>query len=339
MHKIFSYNKQNLQTIDQLNFEELQNENKVWIDIENPTSKEISWIQDIFNIDNNIFKQYLAGSKKSQIRILEKYTFTSIVNVKFKNLQTLTTQPIYMLLGENWLITVHSSEINLKEKIHQMFDNDKTIAESSIKILYYNILTKIIENYEQLLTAIEIALTDFEERSLYNYSIEVLRKLKDLSHQLIMLRRYFWKVREIFSFLIYQEQEIEAKQNMKYLKILYNNVDELVHLIESHKDTINSIRELYIANVSLQMNDTVKTLTIFSAILLPLTFITSFYGMNGVDLNNFSNLPFGMILVSMTMVIILSILILFFRKKQWILRKKEIPTNAYENKANNKNGT
>jgi len=126
---------------------------------------------------------------------------------------------------------------------------------------------------------------------------------------------------------------------MKYLKILYNNVDELVHLIESHKDTINSIRELYIANVSLQMNDTVKTLTIFSAILLPLTFITSFYGMNGVDLNNFSNLPFGMILVSMTMVIILSILILFFRKKQWILRKKEIPTNSYENKANNKNGT
>lgn len=339
MHKIFSYNKQNLQTIDQLNFDELQNENKVWIDIENPTSKEISWIQDTFNIDDNIFKQYLAGSKKSQIRILEKYTFTSIVNVKFKNLQTLTTQPIYMLLGENWLITVHSSEINLKEKIHQMFDNDKTIAESSIKILYYNILTKIIENYEQLLTAIEIALTDFEERSLYNYSIEVLRKLKDLSHQLIMLRRYFWKVREIFSFLIYQEQEIEAKQNMKYLKILYNNVDELVHLIESHKDTINSIRELYIANVSLQMNDTVKTLTIFSAILLPLSFITSFYGMNGIDLNNFSNLPFGIILVSITMVLILSILILFFRKKQWILRKKEIPTNAYENKGNDKNGT
>jgi len=339
MHKIFSYNKHNLQVIDQFSLDDLQNENKVWIDIENPTSKEISWIEDTFNIDNNIFKQYLAGSKKSQIRILEEYTFTSIVNVKFKNLQTLTTQPIYILLGKNWLISVHSSEINLKEKVHQMFDNDKTIAESSIKILYYNILTKIIENYEQLLTAIEIALTDFEEKSLFNYSIEVLRQLKDLSHQLIMLRRYFWKVREIFSFLTYQEQEIEAKQNIKYLKILYNNVDELVHLIESYKDTINSIRELYIANVSLQMNDTVKTLTIFSAILLPLTFITSFYGMNGLDLKNFSSLPFGTILVSITMGIILSILILFFRKKQWILRKREIPADAYKNKVNSKNGS
>jgi magnesium transporter len=62
-------------------------------------------------------------------------------------------------------------------------------------------------------------------------------------------------------------------------------------LIESHKDTINSIRELYIAYVSLQMNDTIKTLTIFSVILLPLTFITGFYGMNGIDLTNFFSLP------------------------------------------------
>src|SRR5215213_4045682 len=85
---------------------------------------------------------------------------------------------------------------------------------------------------------------------------------------------------------------------------------ELLDLIESHKDTINSIRELYIAYVSLQMNDTIKTLTIFSVILLPLTFITGFYGMNGINLNNF-----------FTIGIILAVIIIFFRKKQWITQK------------------
>ena len=337
MHKIFSYNKEKLEIIEQSEVKDLQSKNKIWIDIEDPSSKEIRWIEDTFNIDSNIFKHYLSGSKKSEIRILKNYTFISIINIKFKSLQSLTRNPIYLLIGNNWLITVHSSEINLNEKINQMFENDKTIAESSIKVLNYNLLTKIIDNYEHLLTAIEITLTDFEEKSLYNYSIDVLRKLKDLSHQLIMLRRYFWKVREIFSFLMYQEQEIEAKQDMKYLKILYNNVDELVHLIESHKDTINSIRELYIANVSLQMNDTVKTLTIFSAILLPLTFITSFYGMNGLDLNNLFNLPFGTILITITMAAMLSLLILFFRKKQWILQESEIPSEKDKNNTNEKN--
>ena len=93
-------------------------------------------------------------------------------------------------------------------------------------------------------------------------------------------------------------------------------------MIESHKDTINSIRELYIAYVSLQMNDTMKTLTIFSVILLPLTFITGFYGMNGIDLTNFFSLPSGLIMVLVIMGIILAVLIIFFRKKQWISQRE-----------------
>lgn len=81
-------------------------------------------------------------------------------------------------------------------------------------------------------------------------------------------------------------------------------------MIESHKDTINSTRELYIAYISLQMNDTIKTLTIFSIILLPLTFITVFYEMNGIDLTNFFSLPSGLIMVLVIMGIILAVLII-----------------------------
>ena len=204
----------------------------------------------------------------------------------------------------------------------QIFENDKEVIESSIDILYYNILTKIVEEYEQVLTAIEIAMTDLEEKSLYNPSKTILVNLEGLSRQLIILRRYFWKLREIFNFLLYSEKETETEKEKqiqtKYLKIIYDNANELLNLIESHKETINSIRELYIAYVSLQMNDTVKTLTIFSVILLPLTFITGFYGMNGVDLTNFFSVPSGLILVLITMGIILAIVIIFFRKKQWI---------------------
>ena len=228
-----------------------------------------------------------------------------------------------MFIGKNWLITIHSSQSNLKQKIDQIFENDKEVIESSIDILYYNILTKIVEEYEQVLTAIEIAMTDLEEKSLYNPSKKILVNLEGLSRQLITLRRYFWKIREIFNFLLYLEKETEKekKEHAKYLRIIYDNINELHDLIESHKDTINSIRELYIAYVSLQMNDTIKTLTIFSVILLPLTFITGFYGMNGINLNNFFTVPSGLSLVLITMGIIIAVLIIFFRKKQWISQK------------------
>jgi len=167
-------------------------------------------------------------------------------------------------------------------------------------------------------------MTALDEKSLYDPSKQIFVNLEVVSRQLIILRRYFWKIREIFNFLLYSQKESEDKNQKytKYLKIIYDNVNELLDLIESHKDTINSIRELYIAYVSLQMNDTIKTLTIFSVILLPLTFITGFYGMNGIDLTNFFSLPSGLIMVLVIMGIILAVLIIFFRKKQWISQRE-----------------
>ena len=324
MYYIFNYDKSGVSRQNNQIYQiDLQSKYQIWIDLEDPTSEELSQIQEIFLIDTNILKQYSSGLKKPQIRVLKNFTFTLLLSIKFKTLQTIETEAIYMFIGKNWLITIHSSQSNLKQKIDQIFENDKEVIESSIDILYYNILTKIVEEYEQVLTAIEIAMTDLEEKSLYNPSKKILVNLEGLSRQLIILRRYFWKIREIFNFLLYLEKETEKEkeEHAKYLRIIYDNINELLDLIESHKDTINSIRELYIAYVSLQMNDTIKTLTIFSVILLPLTFITGFYGMNGINLNNFFTVPSGLSLVLITMGIIIAVLIIFFRKKQWISQK------------------
>lgn len=321
MYYISTYSKSGIRQKNQISEIDLQDKYQIWIDLEDPTSEELSQIQEIFLIDANILNQYVTGLKKPGIRVLQNYIFTLLLSIRFKTLQIIETEAVYILIGKNWLITIHSSKIKLKQIIRQILENDKEVIESSIDILYYNILTKIVDEYEQALTAIEIAMTDLEEKSLYRPSKQILVHLEGLSRQLIILRRYFWKLREIFNFLLYSEKEKEKQIQTKYLKIIYDNANDLLNLIESHKDTINSIRELYIAYVSLQMNDTVKTLTIFSVILLPLTFITGFYGMNGIDLINFYSVPSGLFLVLITMGIILVILIIFFRKKQWIAQK------------------
>jgi magnesium transporter len=107
----------------------------------------------------------------------------------------------------------------------------------------------------------------------------------------------------------------------------------LIDLVESYRDTINSTRELYIANVSLQMSDTMKTLTIFSAILLPLTFISSVYGMNGLDLQNFFDFSIGFAIVLATMGAITVGLFIFFKKKQWILTGPDPLDSGFNSRA------
>ena len=197
MHYIITYDKSGVRQQKQISQTDLQNGYQIWLDLENLRPKKfLSNIQEIFAIDANILNQYSSGVKKPQIRVLESYIFTILLNIKFKTLQTLETEAVYLFFGKNWLITIHSSQINLKEKTRQIFENDKMVIESTIDILYYNILTMIVEEYEQVLTAIEIAMTDLEEKSLYQPSKKILVNLEGLSRQLIILRRYFWKIRD-----------------------------------------------------------------------------------------------------------------------------------------------
>jgi magnesium transporter len=121
-----------------------------------------------------------------------------------------------------------------------------------------------------------------------------------------------------------EKEQSKREGEVKYIEMAYDNITQLIQLVESYRDTINSTRDLYMANISLQMNDTMRILAIFSAIVLPLTFISGVYGMNGLDLNNINSLPLGFIL---SMVIVVVVLFLFFKKKQWILVKKDSDDN------------
>jgi magnesium transporter len=111
-------------------------------------------------------------------------------------------------------------------------------------------------------TAIEVSVTDIERKSIYRPSKKMLEYLDHLSRQIIILRRHFWHIRDVINFLTHVHED---RHDIKYLKIVYDDINQLIELVKSYQDTVNSTRELYIANVSLQMSDTVKTLTIFSA--------------------------------------------------------------------------
>src|SRR5918995_6829759 len=91
---------------------------------------------------------------------------------------------------------------------------------------------------------------------------------------------------------------------------------------------ILDVREIYSGSVSLQLNDTMRILTVFSSILLPLTFLTSIFGMEGFDLNNIHSIPQGFTVLLIVMIAIAVALFYMFWKRQWI----SIPGNLHKNK-------
>jgi magnesium transporter len=294
---------------------------KLWLDVVDPTSSEIQDIQQMYGLDKNTLEIFMNKSKKPQIRMSNAQIFTLILDIKYKDLRTLATEALYIFKGKDWLITIHSSKVDLIPNVNALFEQKNVrIMEASIDALYYSIMTEVIGKYEQLLTSIEMTVTNFEQKSLYKPSRKMLDYLDTLSRQIIILRRHFWHTRDIINYLKHMEKDTEE---IMYIEIAYDNITQLIELVESYRDTLNSTRDLYIANVSLQMNDTMRLLTLFSAILLPLSFIVGLFGMNGIDLNDLSHISVSVITVTIVMGAIVLVMFLYFKKKEWILHKEQ----------------
>jgi magnesium transporter len=306
--------------------EDIKKGYNLWIDVVNPTESDLFNLQQSFNLDNKALENYENKSKKPQIRLLENHSFTIFLNMKYKSLDNLDTEAVYFFLGRGWLITIHSSNVDLITRVRKMFaEKNKKILESPVDSLYYSILSSIVEKYEQLLTAVELKVMEFEKESLYRPTKRTLENLDILSRQAIVLRRHFWQARHIMNFLTHIEED---KEDIKYLQIVYDDINQLIDLVESYRDTINSVREIYSGSVSLQLNDTMRILTVFSSILLPLTFLTSIFGMQGFDLNNIQSIPQGFTVLLIAMAVVSMALFYMFWKRQWI----SIPGNLHKNK-------
>lgn len=315
MQTIITYNEYEVK--EQKEFQNIKLKDKAWIDLIDPTDDMIKSIASYFRLDESAVELLRSKSKKPHIRLLDNHTFTILLDIKFNDSQTVVTEGVYLFCGKNWLITIHPSEVDLEKSIRKLLEHEnKKLVMDSIEALFYSVLSELIDRYEQVLTAVELTITDQEEKALSAPSRETIQYLSTLSRQLIVFRRHFWRVRDVVNFLSHMEKD---QNEVKYIQMAYDNISHLVELIESYRDTINSVRDLYIANISLEMNDTMRTLTIFASVLLPLTLVASIYGMNGLDLDSLAKIPSGFIVVLISMAVIMIAMIYLFKKKKWII--------------------
>ena len=317
MHKtIFYYNKKEI-IEEKSEAKEIPTEHyNLWIDIVDPSKEDISTLQNELSINSKAIDKIKQKSKKPVVKEIDKNTkFIILLDLKFNDLQHLETTPLYFYVYEKRLVTIHSSKIDLVAKVKTILADRKTILESSIDALYYSIISGFMEDYEQLLTAIELKVFDIEKDAQYRPSRRVLNYLDDLSKQVITLRRHFWDARNVVNYHVNMEKD---KDDIKYLQIVYNNINQLIEMIQSYQDTINSTRELFSSSISLQINETMRVLTIFSAIVLPLSLLIGVLGLEGFDLNELHVLPryLGFLVTVMLVITIVSLFI--FWKKKWI---------------------
>jgi magnesium transporter len=195
--------------------------------------------------------------------------------------------------------------------------------------LAYCLVDSVIDSYFDVLEKIGDEIELLEENLLDNPSPNTLKHLHQLKRQMVYIRKAVWPVRELINNLERSESALITESTSVYLRDAHDHTIRVIDTVETYRDLLSGMMDLYLSTVSNRMNEVMKTLTIITTIFVPLTFIAGVYGMNfsykdpdtGVDLPmNMPELysPYGYLIVWGIMIALVVVLVVYFRRKKWL---------------------
>ncbi len=227
-------------------------------------------------------------------------------------------EQISFVLGNGFLLSFQEEEGDVFDPIRKRLRNHAgSVRDCGADYLLYALLDVIIDHYFITLERIGDATEFFEERVFDDPKPEIQRSLSALRRQVIVLRRAIWPLRDVLTSLLRDEIPWVAEKTGIYLRDAHDHLIQAVDVLETLRDVLSGLSDLYLSAVSNRMNEVMKVLTVVGTLFIPLTFIAGIYGMN------FDNMPelhyrngYYMLLGVMAVVTIISLI--YFRRKRWL---------------------
>ena len=250
-------------------------ETNYWLSLENPSEEELNNLQKKFGFSEDTIAECRDWEHYPKIEDYENYLFL----VTFF-LEGSKSTELNLFLGSNYLITICKNTLPVALKNLELRSKKLLIAKPDF--LLSEILDSLAESYIGMLESFDQKIDHLENLLFRSTDERILKKIFEIKKQLVDLKRLLFPQQEMLFRLSFQEHDLISERNRLLLRNVYDHFNRLTYSMESYRDSIFSLFDAYRSQASNGMNRIMKTLTIFSVIILPLTLLTSYYGMNVV---------------------------------------------------------
>ena len=283
-------------------------DDKLWVDIEEPTSEVLeALLEDRFGFHE------LASEDSLSETTLPKYDpFADYDFFIFRS-----TCKIAAFLGRNFLFTIHVDKVTAIDETRARLPNDARLLRNGPDFLLYTIVDEMVDAYFPILDRIEESVDDLQDDIFRDAMPSHLDDLLKHKRQINILRRQSLPQRELLNQISRGDAQFVARDTLIYFRDVYDHMFRISETIDVERDMMAGTMEAYLSVIANRTNEIMKVLTVFSAIMLPLTLIAGIYGMN------FSNEPelhwkYGYFYALGLMGLTAAIMLLWFRRRGWV---------------------
>jgi magnesium transporter len=290
-----------------------------WIDIEGQDSRTEAWLlgQGYHAL---AVEDTLTLFHQPKLEEYDGYLFAIVRGIDFnKRDEDLGTLKLASFLDGTRLVTFHKAPMRSVEAVRQKISASGKAPQGGPCRLLYLIWDQLIDYYFPVVDDTAEEIETLEEQIFDAPESSQLQRILTLRRRLATLRRVMLPHRQVFSHLAGSSSHLPYidAQSALYFRDIYDNVFRLADAIDQQREALGNSKDTYLSVVGQRTNDIMKVLTLFSAILLPLTFIAGVYGMN------FENMPelhsrYGYFATLATMLVVGISLVAWFRHKRWL---------------------
>lgn len=191
------------------------------------------------------------------------------------------------------------------------------IVNEGADYLAYSLIDAIVDHYFVILESVGDDIDALEDEIVAQPTQETMRRLHELKRELAFVRNSIWPLREVVGRLERDDSPLISAHTRVYLRDVYDHTVQIIETIETYRDITAGMLDIYLSSISNALNSVMKVLTVIATIFIPLTFITSLYGMNFKHMPEL-NWVFGYPLVLALMVGVSGVMLLYFRRRGWI---------------------
>lgn len=297
-----------------------QGDKNYWLNVDALNAETVEQIGKNIGLHQLIVEDILSKNQRPKLDELEDF-FTCVLHMIYYNDQTrgVESEQVSFVLGRNFLISFQDDSIRdvfnpVRDRLKK---NASRLRISEPDYLMYALIDIIVDNYFIVLDKLAIQIEKLEEDvtkgDMEKYT---MNHINDLRKELMFFKRNTHPVRELISGIIRSENPMIAGTTIKYFKDIYDHIIQANDLTDTYRDVITNIRDLYLSQVNLKMNEIMKFLAIVTALLAPATVIGGIFGMN------FDRIPYvhhqnGFWIATALMILVPIGMLFYFKGKNW----------------------
>jgi len=291
-----------------------------WINIDSLHQVEIlEKLGECYGFHPLVLEDILNTDQRPKMEDYGEYLYIvlRILNYNDKSGE-IESEQISLILGPNFIISFQEKEGTFFNPVRERIRNGKgRIRKMGPDYLAYALLDLIVDNYFVIMEKLGEKIEFLEEELVTQPGPETLQTIHHLKREMIFFRKAVWPLREVIGSLERGESPLIKGTSRVYLRDVYDHTIQVIDTIETFRDMVSGMLDIYLSSISNRLNAVMKVLTIIATIFMPLTFIAGIYGMN------FKYMPelewrWGYPVVWFAVVLISVSMLIYFRKKRWL---------------------